>query len=142
MKLLVAIDSSQSSKEVLDEVARRPWPSGTIVSVLHVIDWSQLPSSSALIEVAKQFAERSVKSASERLCDTGLQTVTEVFEGHPRIAVADYAKQSGTDLVLVGSHGASGLMRFLLGRVAHSVLRRSPCSVEIVRRPAGIQRAA
>ncbi len=58
------------------------------------------------------------------------------MEGHPRIAVADYAKKWRTDFVLVGSHGASGLARFLLGSVAQATLRRSPCSVEIVRRAA------
>ena len=45
-------------------------------------------------------------------------------------------QKMGLDLVLVGSHGVSGLVRFLLGSVAQATLRRSPCSVEIVRRPA------
>jgi nucleotide-binding universal stress UspA family protein len=136
MKLLVAMDSSQSSKEVVDEVAKRPWPPRTTVCVLHVIDWPQLPSSASLIEVAKQAAERLVKSASARLGNAGLQTTTQVVEGHPRSAVADYAKEWGADFALVGSHGTSGLVRFLLGSVAQAVLRRSPCSVEIVRRRA------
>jgi nucleotide-binding universal stress UspA family protein len=134
MKLLLAIDSSQCSKQVVDEAARRPWPSGTAVRILHVINWPQLPSSASLIEIAKQAAERLVKSASATLGNAGLQTSTHVLEGHPRIAIADYAKEWGADFVLVGSHGASGLVRFLLGSVAQAVLRRSPCSVEIVRR--------
>ena len=65
-----------------------------------------------------------------------MQATAKVLEGHPRIAVAEYAKEWGADLVLVGSHGASGLVRFLLGSVAQAALRRSPCSVEIVRRSA------
>ena len=60
----------------------------------------------------------------------------KVLEGHPRTTVAEYAKECGANLVLVGSRGASGLVRFLLGSVAQAALRRSPCSVEIVRRPA------
>ena len=75
-----------------------------------------------------------VKSASAELSKVGLQTTTKVLEDHPRIAVAEYAKEWGADLVLVGSHGTSSLVRFLLGSVAQATVRRSPCSVEIVRK--------
>ena len=136
MKLLVAIDSSPGSSTVVDEVARRPWPSRTTVCVLHIIDWSQLPSDASLIHAVKQSAYVLVKSASDKLGKVELQANAKVLEGHPRTTVAEYAKEWGADLVLVGSHGASGLVRFLLGSVAQAALRRSPCSVEIVRRPA------
>ena len=114
---------------------KRPWPSGTTACVLHVIDWSQWPSSASLFQAVKQSADALVKSASGKVGKAGLQATAEVLEGHPRIAVADHAKKWGADLVLVGSHGTSGLVRFLLGSVAQAALRRSPCSVEIVRRP-------
>jgi len=135
-KLLIPIDSSPVSKIVVDEVARRPWPSGTTACVLHVIDWPQLPSSALLLQAARQSANIFVKEASEKLNHADLQSSARVLEGNPRIAVAQYAKEWGADLVLIGSHGVSGLMRFLLGSVAEAALHRSPCSVEIVRRPA------
>jgi nucleotide-binding universal stress UspA family protein len=136
MKLLIPIDSSPVSKIVVDEVGRRPWPSGTTACVLHIIDWPQLPGSASLLQGARQSANLFVKEASDKLDKAGLQVAAKVLEGRPRIAVAEYAKEWGADLVLVGSHGVSGLVRFLLGSVAQAALRRSPCSVEIVRRPA------
>src|ERR1019366_1972928 len=136
MKLLVAIDSSPVSRTVVDEVARRPWPSETLACVLHIIDWSQFPSSASLLQAVKQSAGLFVKGASDKLGKAGLQATAKVLDGHPRIAVAEYAKEWGADLVLVGSHGATGLGRFLLGSGAQAALHRSPCSVEIVRRPA------
>ena len=136
MKLLVAIDSSPVSRTVVDEVARRPWPSETLACVLHIIDWSQFPSSASLLQAVKQSADIFVKEASDKLGKAGLQATAMVLDGHPRIAVAEYAKQWGADLVLIGSREAGGLVRFLLGSVAQAALRRSPCSVEIVRRPA------
>jgi nucleotide-binding universal stress UspA family protein len=135
MKLLIAIDSSPVSRTVVDEVRRRPWPSGTSARILHIIDFAQLPSGTDVMQAVKQSADLFVKSASDKLGKAGLQATAKVLEGHPRIAVAEYAKEWGADLVLVGSHGASGLVRFLLGSVAQAALRRSPCSVEIVRRP-------
>ena len=136
MKLLVAIDYSQPSQQVIDEVTRRPWPAATTACVLHVVDWAQLPSSAALIEAMNRSAKVLVKSASEKLSKAGVQATVKVLEGHSRIAIAEYAKKWDADLVLVGSHGVGGLVRFLLGSVAQATLRRSPCSVEIVRRPA------
>lgn len=134
MKLLAAIDSSAYSRRVLEEIATRPWPSETKVRILHVIDWPQLPASASLIQTFKESADLLVESAAKRLCGAGLHATTEIMEGHPRLAVPAYAKKWGADFVLVGSHGASGFARFLLGSVAQAALRQSPCSVEIVRR--------
>jgi nucleotide-binding universal stress UspA family protein len=142
MKLLVAIDYSQPSQQVLDEVARRAWPATTTACVLHVVDESQLPTSRALVEAMKQSAEILVRSASEKLCKAGVQATGKVLEGHSRVAIAEYAKEWGADLILVGARGAGGLARFLLGSVAQTTLRRSPCSVEIVRRTARDSAAA
>lgn len=136
MKLLVAIDSSPTSQQVLEEIVRRPWPSGTTACVLHIIERPPIPGSASLIEILTQTAESLVKAASAKLDSAGVKTTTKVFDGQPRVAVPEYAKQWGADLVLVGSHGASGLVRFLLGSVAQAALRKSPCSVEIVRRSA------
>ena len=142
MKLLVAVDSSAVSGTVVDHVAKRPWPSGTTACLVHVIDWWQWPSNASPIQAVKQSADALVKSASDKIRKAGLQATATVLEGHPRIAVAEYAKEWSADLVLVGSHGTSGLVRFLLGSVAQATLRRSPCSVEIVRKSAQDSAAA
>lgn len=134
MKLLIAIDSSPVAETIVGQVARRPWPPGTNACVLNVIDWPQMQTNASLLETVMQSANSIVKPASAELSKVGLQTTTKVLEGHPRIAIAEYAKEWGADLVLVGSHGASSLVRFLLGSVAQATLRRSPCSVEIVRK--------
>ncbi len=137
MKILAAIDSSEPSCRVIEEIATRPWPSPTTVCVLHVIDWPQLPSGPSLIERFRQSAEELVNSACTRLAKAGLQTTPELFEGHPRTDIPEYAGRWGADLILVGNRGTNALARFLLGSTAQAVLRNSPCSVEIVRaRPA------
>lgn len=135
MKLLLAIDYAEPSQQVVEEVAKRPWPAGTTACLLHAVDRAQFPPSVVLIDAMKRSAEVLVRSAAEKLCRVGLQTSTKTVEGHSRVVIADYAMEWGADLILVGAHGAGGLVRFLLGSVAQATLRRSPCSVEIVRRP-------
>jgi nucleotide-binding universal stress UspA family protein len=92
--------------------------------------WEGLP---ALIEDARHGAQSVVKSATEKLTHSGYEAFAEVKVGFPKVAIPEYAKQWGADLVMVGSHGHSGMTRFLLGSVAQAVLRASSCSVEIVR---------
>ena len=117
MKLLCAIDSSQESKFVVDEVAGHPWPSGTTACVLHLIDWPRPASDASVLPAFQQLAAPIVKEAFDEIRRAGLQTSAEVLEGHPRIAAAEYAKERGVDLVLVCSHGPSELVRFLVGRL-------------------------
>lgn len=137
MKLLIATDLSPTSHWVIDTVKVRPWPTGTEACILHVVDLTPFPLGAELMENARRGAESAVKSIAESLAQSGLKTRTEVFLGAPRRAVPEYAKNWGADFVIVGSHGGTGLARFLLGSVAQAVVRNAPCSVEIVRHRAG-----
>jgi nucleotide-binding universal stress UspA family protein len=141
MKLLLATDLSPTSHWVIETVQARPWPPGTEVCILHVVDLTPFPLGAELMDSAQQAAESSVKTLGDELAKSGLKTRTEVFAGAPRSAVTEYAKNWGADFVIVGSHGGSGLARFLLGSVARSVVRHAPCSVEIIRHKAGSKSA-
>jgi nucleotide-binding universal stress UspA family protein len=59
-----------------------------------------------------------------------------VREGDPRSVIVDEAEEWGADMIVLGSHGYTGLKRLLLGSVAQSVAAHAHCSVEIVRRKA------
>lgn len=134
MKLLLAIDSSSASQNVIAEAAARPWPSGTRFCVLHIVDVLGMGRSLAMIDEEKRYGQAFVATAAEKLVRAGHETSTDVLVGFPRKAVVQYAKEWGADFVMVGSHGQGALSRFLLGSVAQAVLRTAPCSVEVVRR--------
>ncbi len=133
MKILIAIDCSPASERVLDEAAVRPWPEGTVFSVVNVVDVQRFARLPALIEDAKREGERIVKAGTEKLARSGHKAVSEVIMGFPRGAISEYAKEWHADLIMAGSHGHSAIGRFLLGSVAQGILRTAPCSVEIVR---------
>lgn len=65
----------------------------------------------------------------------GLNVLRSVRFGHPVEAICQYASKNLTDLIVMGTHGRSGLARILLGSVAERVLRTSPCPVVVVRHP-------
>jgi nucleotide-binding universal stress UspA family protein len=144
MKLLLAIDNSQYSADAVKEVAKRPWPPKTIVRVLSVVEPLPPPAaqlwydaSGSLERVQQETTKRATEltqKASERLTRKGLKTEPAVREGDARSVIVDEARKWSADLIVLGSHGYTGIKRLFLGSVASSVVSHAPCSVEIVRR--------
>jgi nucleotide-binding universal stress UspA family protein len=137
MNILVAIDSSPSSQVVLSEAAARPWPQDSKICVLNVVDLFGVPlsieSRGPVSDAESRTAERLVKAAADRLSKAGVEIMTALAEGFPPTSIVEYADRWPADFIIVGSHGHSGISRFLLGSVAQGVLRAAHCSVEIVR---------
>lgn len=133
MKVLVAVDSSGASQYVIAEAVSHPWPSGTTFCVQSVVDMWEWIGSPELVEDAKREARTLVTAATSELSRSGHEVVSEIQAGVAKKAIAEYAKEWGADLIMVGSHRSSAVSRFLLGSVAHAVLRAAACSVEIVR---------
>ncbi|HSB11937.1 MAG TPA: universal stress protein [Blastocatellia bacterium] len=139
MKLLLAVDSSAESNAVISEVEMRPWPPETEVCVLTVIDLFALTASVGYLEPfvksENEAAKALVEQAAERLSRRGLQTTATAVEGYPGTTIVEEAEKWGADFVLVGSHGHTGFVRFLIGSIAKAVVQNATCSVEVVRRP-------
>ncbi len=58
-----------------------------------------------------------------------------VLEGSPAWEIVEYASKIEASLIIIGSHGASGIRRILLGSVSERVIRSAPCPVLVLRRP-------
>ncbi|HET6669542.1 MAG TPA: universal stress protein [Pyrinomonadaceae bacterium] len=144
MKVLLAIDKSEYSVEATKEVAKRPWPSKTIVRVISVVEPVPPPAaelwydaSGSLERAHQELTKRATEltqKMSARLKRKGLKIESAVREGDARSVIVDEARKWSADLIVLGSHGYSGIKRLLLGSVASAVVSHAPCSVEIVRR--------
>ncbi len=75
------------------------------------------------------------KFAAEHLADAGFPVMTEVQMGRPFIEIIRYAREKKIDLIVLGTHGRSGLKHVLLGSVAERVVRKAPCPVLTIRHP-------
>jgi nucleotide-binding universal stress UspA family protein len=62
-----------------------------------------------------------------------------LLEGDPATEIVRFAEESAVDLIVMGTHGRSGLERLLMGSVAEKVMREAPCSVLVVKLPKGIR---
>lgn len=144
MKILLAVDGSDYSAEAVKAVAERPWPEGTEVRVLTAVE-PVVPPATELwydaggsLERAREEiqarAEQLTAGVVETLRGEGLTAEAAVRDGEPRTAIMDEAKEWDADLIVLGSHGYTGLKRWLLGSVAQAVVAHAPCSVEVVRK--------
>jgi nucleotide-binding universal stress UspA family protein len=138
MKILIPIDGSDFSQEALKNVIARPWPPNTEVKVLHVVEPPSLlmgremggydPEFEMVWKAVREQAKDLVEKATEKLRGAKFNVSTELVEG-------DIANEWRADMIVLGSHGRTGLNRFLMGSVSQAVVRHAHCSVEIVRIP-------
>ena len=134
-RILVPIDFSQDSFNALDETLNfiKDPNKITVINVLLPLEavdpgviWSTLDNNTREQNVQNSFYERYPKSLVDNL-----KLVIRV--GNPSIEIVDYAKKNNIDLIVIASHGRTGLNRFLLGSVAEKVVRLAQCPV-LVRR--------
>lgn len=134
MRILIGVDGSSSSDAVIEEAARRPWPPGSELCLVTLVDPFFFPKAPQLMEEAKKNALESVKGQAKLLTDAGWAVQFDVILDNPRHGLPRAAGAWKADLILLGSHGRSAVQRLLVGSTARTVLRHAPCSVEIVRR--------
>jgi nucleotide-binding universal stress UspA family protein len=144
LRVLVAVDGSPFSDCAVDSVARRPWPQGTQVEVLSVVH-TRLPlvpepfltgaaAHVDTLEADRRAAPGRVRAAQERLAAMpGPEVEGQVLEGEPADVIVAEAARWHADLVVLGTHGRGGVKRLALGSVSEAVVRKAPCSVEVVR---------
>jgi nucleotide-binding universal stress UspA family protein len=123
MKILMGVDDSKYSEDVMQTIVTQFRSEHTEVRVLHVLQ----PSAPAPPQMAPGYAPELDDQKKPALA------LVERIAGELRSAGFDSAAEWGADLIVVGSHGRRGVQRFLLGSVAEFVARHAKCSVEIVR---------
>jgi len=145
MKILLAVDGSPFSDAAAEEVARRPWPEGSEVKIISVVE----PLMSLMTETwvlpdnywdaAEQAATEQAQAALDRAVSCfkeaaipSLKIVIEIHKGYARHVILDEAEHWGADLIVVGSHGYNRFKRLLLGSVSQAVVAHATCSVEVV----------
>jgi len=143
VKILIGVDESPFSKAALDYVKRISWPSGTRIRVVSAsppvftgsVEANAPAVIAQLIQDQNRMHTQFAESAAQALQGPGRSVEAAMIPGDPRSTLVDEARAIGADLLVVGSHGRSGLSRLVLGSVANYVASHAPCSVLIVKRP-------
>ncbi|WP_363466545.1 universal stress protein [Halogeometricum borinquense] len=140
-RILVPTDGSEYAQQAVEHGLSVAEAFDATVHALYVIDTGiiaprledHIPETvRAALETEGKTAIEAVESQARR---TSVETVTSLTEGVPEREILAYADEHDIDLIAMGSHGRTGLDRFLLGSTTERVLRGAPSPVLSVRKP-------
>lgn len=149
MKVLIAVEDNVYGHAIAEFVTSHTWPLETQFRVIHAIRTQELAAymtgdaicckaARALIQRREEYSRALVQSVAtdirSRLPQAEIHE--EVIYGNPKDVILDEADAWKADIIVLGSHGRTGLDRFLLGSVSISVLSHANQSVMIVKLPA------
>ena len=137
-RILCPIDFSDASHNAVRYAHEFAKGMGAHLVLLNVVEprpmavdmsLSYVPLEEDLEKAAREDLEEIIRSEREK----GVEVQAEVQIGTPSEIILDRAEELDVNLVILGSHGKTGLSRLLMGSVAESVVRKAKCPVLIVK---------
>jgi nucleotide-binding universal stress UspA family protein len=138
--ILAAVDFSENSDQALGTAIDLAKQTGAELHVVHALDLPipifnpyAISIPDALLTQAREEATRRLRETVEKVSKAGVKSKSHLTEVPAAPAIARLAEELGSDLVVMGTHGHTGLKHVLLGSVAERTLRLAPCSVLVVK---------
>jgi nucleotide-binding universal stress UspA family protein len=141
-RILVPVDFSEFSRHALRYGCALAEKFGAELHLLHVVEpyYPPVPEAGFMLGERDEYLS-ALKAAAERELTglpgasqaQGIRMVRSVVAGPPFVEIVRYAREHAMDLIVVGSHGRSGLAHVLMGSVAERVVRKAGCPVLTVR---------
>ena len=136
-RVIAAIDFSESSLLAMETALHLMPETGGFLWLLHVLE---MPRGIDPIGVLQPSIDELEAEALERLQELipdnpekEMRIERRVARGSPAKTIAHEARETDADLIVVGTHGRTGLARMLLGSTAEALLRKAPCQVLVVK---------
>ena len=130
---------SQAAEKSACELADRFGAELHVLHVLHDLFLTMPQTAAALLippnalEDVINFAEAEIQKVPSAAWASGKKVVRVVRIGTTHDTIVQYANENAIDLIVIGTHGRTGLSHVLLGSVAERVVQHAPCSVLTVR---------
>lgn len=138
-KILCPVDFSQFSQEVVDYAVDLAIKYGAELHIIHVIPnmtyftpYESFLTPENLVAIEKHIQDQ-VENDFEKVLKQNVPAKKVIRTGVPFVEIIDYAKSESIDLIVMGTHGRSGIEHILIGNVAEKVVRKSPCPVMTIR---------
>ena len=137
LRVLCPLDASDAADGTASRAAELVEPGG-VLALLHVVElWSsyfEAPQAIELVDELRARAAGTLDAHADRLrATTTMPVTTRVLAGNPGAETLLLLDKEPFDLVVMGSHGRTGIKRLVLGSVAEKIVRHAPCPVLVVR---------
>lgn len=143
--VLVPLDFSTYAEQALDYAIALAQKLQARVTLLHVIQPLAIVNvegglwpTSTFLQDLEAAVTRDMEGYLARVTAAGLEGEMVVVHGVPFQEILDTAKARQVDLIIMGTHGRTGLRHVFLGSVAEKVVRLAPCPVLVARQPTPI----
>jgi universal stress protein A len=140
-QVLVPIDFSATADRALEYAIALAQQLQARLTLLHVFDLTPLamgdPATGlpvTALDALETEAQQLLQASLERVQRAGLQGNSLLVQGTPTQTIVDTAGEQGVDLIVMGTHGRTGLAHVFLGSVAEHVIRQAPCPVLVIRK--------
>ena len=145
-KILHPTDFSECSEAAREQAAAFARSLSAEVILLHVLveaplyseGWINAKDVRRVYDAERKWVEETLEVRAAEMRQAGVATRWKTEVGNPFEEIVLSAEEEGVDLVVMGTHGWSGLDRLLLGSVADRVIRTAPCPVVTVRAPKNV----
>ena len=133
--IVLAYDGSKFSNKALQEALRIAKSSGGSLLILSVVDITDEFESEApgLTDKMTKKLLKSAQKALGKAVTAKIKAKVEVHVGDAYEMIVETARKKKADIIVMGSHGRTGLTRLLMGSVTSRVIGHAPCSVMVVR---------
>jgi len=137
--IVIATDGSKNSQKAISHGIEIAKLSGAIVHALYVVNTSSTISENwtagkeTIYNIMKDDGQKVVSKVKKIGIDSGVEVREVILEGYPSNEIIYFAENNNIDLIVMGTLGATGLERFLMGSVAEKVIRNSRVPVLVVK---------
>jgi universal stress protein A len=142
-RILVPVDFSPHAERAFRYATTLAHRLGAKLALLHVVvdpfatgAWGAevyVPNVPELLANLISDAERQLATLKESAAALGLAVETAVITGSPANVIVEHAKDGGFDLIVMGTHGRTGLSHAVMGSIAERIVRTAPCPVLTIR---------
>jgi len=142
-QILLPIDFSEFSKISLPYAIDLAKKFKSDIHIIHVFDenildpyyFSNPKSSQEFFQHVQNDFQKTIDSLIEDFDTEGINIIPILANGTPFVEIIRYSKKEKIDLIIISTHGRSGLSQMLIGGTAEKIIRKAPCPVLTVRHP-------
>jgi len=140
-KILVAFDSSSFANRAFKKAVEIADPNSDEITIVTVVTGIYQPSIGFSMKYSEELLEshtKTLKKIFANLEDIGKQkgkklSLKILFDPSVSKAILNYADAEKFDLIVIGSHGRTGINKIILGSVANDIVQKAKCSVMVVK---------
>lgn len=140
-KIVAAIDFSNATEAVVSHAIAYAKALGASLDLLNVVFVPRDVVGGGMLYIDEEkirqdldrHAREEMAKWEKKVRDGGVEVVSHIAAGHPEVEIPAYAEKAGAGMLVIATHGRTGLAHLLIGSVAEKVVRTSKIPVLVVR---------